>query len=378
MRVIPLLRTTLAGYFVGALAWNSAAFVSAADGEIAVSPVPGLEITVGETLLIQPDAWYPVVFQFADGRISVGWGNYDSKAAKWSSDGGRTWSDGSAPPNEASIELNDGEVLSLGFWTKKRADGKYTLPQRRSLDGWKTVQEETGVLDIPRAVPCGGDAGETNEGFLMDHAVLRLKDGRLMAAMYGNYDEDRTPAEDFPASFKLMKYRTIVVFSSDKGKTWGDPITVAAAPKNASETGFCEAGMARTLNGDILCVMRSDGKADQKTTPCYLSRSSDEGRTWSEPQAILDRGVWPNLCVMKNGTIVCTTGRPGNWLVFSTDDGRTWKGALSFYQGWSSQYNTVLEVAPDTIIVIYDRATADAQGTPGHEIVGTFFTIRKK
>jgi Neuraminidase (sialidase) len=173
-----------------------------------------------------------------------------------------------------------------------------------------------------------------------------------------------------------MKYRTIAVFSGDKGKTWGEPVTVAVASAEASETGPCEADLARAANGDILCAMRSDGKADQKTTPCYLCRSSDEGQTWSKPQAILDRGVWPSLCVMRNGAVVCATGRPANWLVFSTDNGHTWQGTYRFQRGKSSQYNTVLEVAPDTILVIYDRQAA-GQGDPPQEIVGTFFTIQK-
>jgi hypothetical protein len=346
------------------------------ETKIVVPKVPGLDVQVGQTVLIQPDATYPIVFQFADGRISVGWGNYNPKAGKWSIDGGRTWREGKAPPDQASIELGGGEVLSLGFWTKKRPDGKYWLPQRRSLDGWKTVTEEIGVFDIPRSVPCGGDAAETNEGFLMDHSILRLKDGRLMAAMYGNYEEDKTPGDDYPASFHFNKYRTIVVFSSDKGKTWGNPVTVATQPRPAQE-GCCEADLVRAANGDILCAMRSGGSMG-KFTPCYLCRSSDEGQTWSAPQAILDRGVWPAVCVMRSGVVVCTTGRPGNWLVFSQDNGRTWHGEFCFSQGPASSYNSVVEVQPDTILVIYDRQAVSPTGIPRREIVGTLFTVKKK
>lgn len=350
----------------------SVATATADENKIVVPEILGLDVKLGQTMLIQPDAWYPVVFQFADGRISV--------SGNWSTDGGRTWRKGSASPDEASIELGGGEVLSLSFATKKRADGKYILAQRRSLDGWKTVTAETGVLDIPHSVPCGGDGAETNAGFLMDHGVLRLKDGRLMATMYGNYEEDKTPADTYPASSHFNKYRTIVVFSSDKGKTWAGPVTVATAPKMSQE-GVCEGDLARAANGDILCVMRSGGNPGKPPTPCYISRSTDEGQTWSKPQAILDRGVWPHLCVLQSGIVVCSTGRPGNWLVFSKDDGRTWQGGFCFCEGpWGalSSYNTVLEVTPGTILVVYDRATLGVQGTPGHEIVGTFFTVRKK
>jgi hypothetical protein len=381
---VPMQRTSVGRISAVVAALFTAMLAPAAAGDknkIVVPEIPGLEVKAGQTVPIKPDGFYPIVFQFANGRISVGWGNYDPKAGRWSSDGGRTWRDGPAPPDQASIELGGGEVLSLGFHTKKRPDGKFNLPQRRSLDGWKTVAAETGVLDIPQSVPTGGDGEGMNEGFLMDHAVLRLKDGRLMATMYGDYDEDKTPPVGYPVSMLPSQYRTIVVFSSDKGKTWGNPATVATAPMlKSSHEGPCEADLFRVPNGDILCVMRSGGRPGDPS-PLYLCRSADEGRTWSKPQAILDHGVWPNLCAMRNGVVVCATGRPGNWLVFSKDDGRTWPRGFCFCEGGypaTSSYNSVLEVAPDTILVIYDRDAADNPSAPRHEIVGTFFTVRKK
>jgi hypothetical protein len=334
-----------------------------------------VKVSVGPTTVIQPDAWYPVAFQFSDGRISVGWTG-EANSGKWSADGGRTWNTGVASPAEPSIELGGGEVLSLGFGVAKRTDGKYTLPQQRSLDGWKTVVAEMGVLDIPQSVPCGGDGGETNAGFLMDHGILKLKDGRLMATMYGNYDEDKSLADGYPASYNCRKYRTIVVFSVDKGKTWGSPLTVAAAPTlMLTHEGPCEADLARVANGEILCAMRTGGQPGNPS-PCCVARSTDEGQTWSKPIPILDRGVWPNLLTMSNGIVVCATGRNGNWLTFSKDNGLTWQDAFCFYDGGpypsTSSYNSIFEVAPGTIVAIYDRTPASGQG---HEIVGTFFTI---
>jgi hypothetical protein len=333
------------------------------------------DITVGQTVTIQPDGWYPVAFQFSDGRISVRWTG-ETNAGKWSTDGGRTWSNGPTSPYGASIELEGNEVLSLDFPTKKRADGKYTLPQRRSLDGWKTFAEETGILDIPQSVACGGDGGETNEGFLMDHGMMRLNDGRLMATMYGNYDEDKTLADGYPKEFNCRKYRAIVVFSSDKGKTWGNPRTVAAATAiSHTHEGPCEADLTRAANGDILCAMRTGGRPGD-SSPCCVSRSTDEGQTWNSPVAILDRGVWPHLLTMSSGVVVCTTGRDGDWLVVSTDNGHTWQEGFRFYDGGPypscSSYNSIFEVAPNTILVIYDRQPKNGQG---HEIVGTFFTV---
>ena len=62
----------------------------------------------------------------------------------------------------------------------------------------------------------------------------------------------------------------------------------------------------------------------------------------------------------------------------SRDDGRTWQGAFCFSEGPASSYNSVIEVAPDTILVIYDRQAINPLGIPRREIVGTFFTVKKK
>ena len=343
--------------------------------------VPGLNVQVGETVVIQRDAWYPSAFRFADGRIAVSAGSFLPGAGRWSSDGGRTWQDGPPSPANAAVELEGGEVLSLGFWTKKRPDGTYSLEQRRSVDGWKTFVAEESVLDVPLSVPCGGDGGpdEVNQGFLMDHGVIQLRNGELMAAMYGNYAGDAAKSEGYGEP-GFVKYRTIVVFSSDKGKTWGRPVSVGYDPKVGQE-GLCEAGLARAADGDLLCAMRSGGRPGIPPTPLYVSRSKDEGQTWSTPQPAANKGVWPNLCVLHNGIVICTYGRPGNELVFSDDDGKTWKGAFAYGEGtWgtTSSYNSVLAVGPDTALVVYDRTATDPNGIDRRDVVGTFFTVTRK
>jgi hypothetical protein len=213
----------------------------------------------------------------------------------------------------------------------------------------------------------------------MDHGIIGLRNGDLMAAMYGNYAGDTAKSEGY-GDPGFVKYRTIVVFSSDGGRTWDRPVTVGYGPGIGQE-GLCEAGLARAATGDILCVMRSGGRPGIPPTPLYVSHSSDEGQTWSPPEPAADKGVWPNLCVLGNGVVVCTYGRPGNELVFSDDDGKTWKGAFAYAEGtWgtTSSYNSVVPVAPDTVLVVYDRTTPDANGLDRRDVVGTFVTVKRK
>jgi hypothetical protein len=356
-----------------------------APPDVVIPAVAELDIHVGDTVTIKKDASYPSAFRFADGRIAVS-GDMGFKGGEscWSADGGRTWTVGIAGPSNACLELDGGEVLSLKFKTEKAPNNKLRLPQMRSRDHWKAVETEYGIIDVPESAPGLGDDGSSFDGMVMDHSLVRLKNGHLMATMYGCYQGDKVPIEGFPGMFKT---RAIAVFSSDQGKTWKDPVTVAYDPSVGQES-FCEPDVERMPGGDLLCVMRTGGNFGQ-WHPLYSARSSDEGRTWSKPEPFTDRGVWPNLCVTASKVVVCTYGREGNWLVFSMDDGKTWKGAFCFYKGanWgaSSSYNTVLEVSPDTLLVVYDRLVEGGNPKANvwvdksqFEIVGTFFSVKRK
>ena len=229
----------------------------------------------------------------------------------------------------------------------------------------------------------GGVNVRANRAFLLptpqvvgQKLVNMLRDGSLLAAMYGQFAADRVLVRTMPEAWKCYKYRTFVVRSADRGKTWEYLSTVAYDPNVGLES-FCEADLLTLPGGEILCFMRTGGSGG-KFTPLYLSRSADDGKTWSAPQPIADRGVWPNACRMTNGVLVCTYGRPGNWLAFSLDEGRTWTGHFCFYNGPTTSYNAVEEFAPGELLVVYDRRQLDPSGNLRPEIVGTTVTVRRR
>ena len=355
--------------------------------EIVVPQIPGLAVRAGKTVPI-PGATNSIAHQFEDGRIVVV-GEEDEGI--WSLDGGQTWNSGPrGPDDKTTINLGGGEVLSINRTSVKRSDGQYSLFQRRSYDGWKTMVEETAILDSPMATNTGGDEGEQHEGLLMHHGILRLQNEDLIATMFGNFEGDTELADGYPEEFNFRKYRTVVVFSSDNGKSWKDPVTVAYNRQLARGTdddssvqtttivpavtqeGFCEADLTRAINGTIICAMRSGGrigviKAPIFPTPLYISRSTDEGKTWTPPVPVADRGVCPYLVTLNNGVVVCSYARPGDWMIFSADDGESWKGAFQFGPGGG--YVNVFEVAPNKIMAIYYRDS---------KYVGTFFTVERQ
>ncbi len=368
--------------------------------KIIVPDIPGIDVSVGESVPI-PTEKTAVAFQFEDGRIVVG----PKNKSLWSHDGGHTWENGPEGPGEkVAIDLGNGEIISSGRNSIRRPDGKFTLRFRRSTDNWKTVTEEEAIVDIPNASFTVTGSGGRVDGFLFHHGIIQLANGDLIGTMYGNYKGDVLLCDGYPAELGQRKYRTVVVFSKDRGHTWGNPVLVAydkmlgrgipddhkmigkSIPETrASRTtivpavtqeGFREADLVEAPNGDLICVMRSGGRnpvpeANLFPTPLYCSRSSDGGKSWTPPEQIADRGTCPSLVTMKNGIIVCTYGRPGNWLIFSDDNGKTWKGAFQFGSEGASNY--ILEVAPDVIQVYHE--TKDGSEETVH---GTFFTVKKR
>lgn len=377
---------------------------AAPGGNFNSSPpvIAGIKVETGKTVVIlnENKIKNALAFRFADGRLVVGSGDQ----TRWSYDNGETWQSGPACQFEkASIDLGNGEILSIGRNSKIRPDGKFSLKIDRSLDNWKTVAGEEASLEIPNASYTVTGSGNRVDGFLFHHGILQLPNGDLIGSMYGNFEGDEMLCDGYPAELGQRKYHTIVVFSSDRGRHWGNPVQVAydkmlgrgipadhemvgkSIPASrisrttivpaVTQEGFRESDLVRAENGDLICLMRSGGRnpvpeANLFPTPLYCSRSSDEGKTWSPPAQIADRGVCPNAVTLHNGLIVCTYSRPGNWLIFSDDHGKTWKGAFQFGTGNATNY--IEEVAPDTIQVYYEVKDSGSE-----KVCGTFFSVKR-
>jgi hypothetical protein len=373
--------------------------LAAQSYQTSIPKIDGIQVIKGESVRIEGPTT-ATTFRFNDGRIVVGGGKNNSK---WSYDKGKTWIDGAAGPGDRNtLDLGSGEIISINRNSKRAIGGKLILRTQRSTDNWKTTNNEESVLNIPRATFTITGGGDIVEGFLFHHGILKLDDNTLIGTMYGNYEGDVELCDGYPPELNQRKYRTIVVFSHDKGRSWGDPVLVAydkmlgrgipddypllgqSIPKtSASQTsvvpaitqeGFREADIVEAKNGDLICVMRSGGRNGESVnlfpTPLYCSKSTDKGRTWSPPAQIADRGVCPNVVTLQNGIIVCTYSRPGNWLIFSDDNGVTWKGAFQF--GDSRDYNFIIETEPNVIQVFHEVRESNQK-----IVYGTFFKVEK-
>ncbi len=343
--------------------------------------LPGLQVQVEETVEIIPeqDRECPAgfLFKLANGELVGGGVPSLQPDMTWrrSRDGGRTWREAPAWPSFNAFQFPDGEIIEFGrlgdpWLVRTETPGVYEDVVYRSTDGGQTHQAETVPISGVPTLAIGSHEywGEHVRAYT-DHSIVQLQDGSLLASLLGWFEGDR-------------KGRVFAVRSTDKGRTWNYHATVAF-DLNPSEdlriTGFSEPDMLILPNGELLCFMRTGGTYDGRFTSLYQSRSIDAGLTWSVPDPIADRGVWPNACRMSNGVIAVIYGRPGDWLTFSLDNGYTWMGHFCLHLGpqpWDcGSYDWVEEVAPDTLLAAYART--DPNDPRQSKVVGTFIKVRR-
>ncbi len=266
-------------------------------------------------------------------------------------DGGRTWQKLEHGGIGLPSRLSDGTIMGMGFRSEpiEGRAGYYRTSLTVSEDGGRTVQSHEAILHVPQATAGIGHAFAA--GPLFHRSIVDLPDGSLLAIFYGWFEGDESPV---PGQRGAYRYRTWVMRSEDRGHTWEYHATVGYDPEIGTE-GYCEAVMKRLPNGDLLSLLRTggDNRPYHLDNPLCVSRSEDNAATWSEPERTGWEGVAPDLTVMSDGTLACSTGRPGAWLLLSDDNGRTWREGFSINAQRYSGYTSVIEIEPGVLLYGY-------------------------
>jgi len=185
--------------------------------------------------------------------------------------------------------------------------------------------------------------------------VHLTRDNALLAVVYPNRIDGPDSAFGHCGCYR----------SDDQGHSWQIQSRLLYRPDKVADphafnrAGFAEPASIVLPDGEILAVLRTtDGLGDG---PLYMSRSSDTGVSWSQPQAIRENGVLPRLLRLANGVLVMSTGRPGADLSFSFDGrGETWSERLPLVpvvgpgnQDDSCGYTSLLALDDNTFLVTY-------------------------
>ena len=250
--------------------------------------------------------------------------------------------------------LPNGELLlvhSAGYWHSSFAQPRSIEPELRKRwlsEGWP--------LDF--AAPTGGrtmSSRSTDDGktwskptTLYDHplddgghAVLTCRDGTVLvfvgvqASWYG-YPE---APEAFKKDIDGLNTKQFVLRSTDGGKTWSDPIGLTS-PGNFYERAHGGRPIQLT-DGAILWATYYQVRGE-KYLRGAIRRSLDSGKTWSVLSEIhrQDNSIdEPAIAELKDGRLILVT-RPDGAIFYSEDKGETWT------RGQTSSQTTAIYVVP--------------------------------
>lgn len=135
-----------------------------------------------------------------------------------------------------------------------------------------------------------------------------------------------------------------------------------ATPRNApagSVDGASEPTVARLQDGSFVAAMRTSGMGAGAripiSGPLMMARSDATGTNWTTWIPAM-KGVQPCLLQLQNGVLVLSSGRPGTYISFSTDEGRTWTNTkyLTPASQPSSSYTDMIEIEPNKVLIVYD------------------------
>ena len=263
-----------------------------------------------------------------DGRVMLVYSKYvgesssdhapASLAARYSSDGGATWTnaDEIIVPNEGGMNVMSVSLLRLQngdialFYLRKNSTEDCIPMLRISRDEAKTWSE---------AIPCITD----KEGyFVLNNArVIQLEDGRLMMAVALH----NTPGGEWSGQADLFAY-----YSDDNGQTW----TSSGQVPNETDIVTQEPGLIEMKDGRIMMYIRASSGFQEQ------SFSSDRGQTWSPIEtstipsplspATIEKvpgtGDWVLVWNNNDGSNPDLKGkRTPITAAISSDEGQTWK-----------------------------------------------------
>ena len=151
------------------------------------------------------------------------------------------------------------------------------------------------------------------------------------------------------------------IFSSDGGKSWSKSRPVFVDSKQYELSGPY---IVRTTNGTLVLAFANSAEmvwkwndarrdADPGTRlPTYVTRSTDDGKTWETPQKLHDEwtGDLRRMIQMRNGTIVLSSmqlwNNPGRHVMLSyssKDDGKTWTRSNFIDLGGNGHHDGAVE-----------------------------------
>ncbi len=251
-----------------------------------------------------------------------------------STDMGITWSDRRNEVTAFADNLNFQEIAALGqsngrMWLIGSDVNNDPLPATRRC--WTSYSDDDGATWSAKSfnIPEPGTSFSTCGGGM---GIYEASNGDLIGAAYG---QDTATAP---------RYTSWLLRSTTAGVTWTVTATLAGT---AGTTQYEEPNCGRLRGTSThVCLIRVDNEPTSCTgAACgyvYVTRSTDDGGTWSTPTIAFNGRGTPPWTELTNGVLVATTRSRGSgtydaadegWrgvVYYSRDQGVTWSGGAEF------------------------------------------------
>ena len=374
----------IASFFMAIVAFFSGLFGlnKPAEPEQPADPTP-FDVEIIEearTILSNPDspfnyfAW-PTVARLPDGRLAVVCSGFRREhicpfgqaVMMTSGDEGKTYSP-AVPVIETPLDDRDAGIVSFGengvivtsFNNSREAQRGWNPDNEEYMAYVDTVTDEDEARYLGATYRISSDGGETFGDILISpvsspHGPTALRDGSLV--WVGRTFSANNVFEDTNA---IQAYK----IAEDGAMTY-----LGAVPqvfKDGKKVNMCEPSAIELPDGTLLCHFRGNNLV----FTVYQTRSTDGGRTWSQPEQLLDDfgGAPPHLYLHSSGVLICAYGYRagptfGIRVMLSRDYGVTWdKDIVLWEEGVSADlgYPATVERKDGSLLtVFYAKDAAD-------------------
>lgn len=160
------------------------------------------------------------------------------------------------------------------------------------------------------------------------------------------------PVRELPDGTRLLGVYTAdastaygaVLRSTDGGKTWSEPIAI---DPNSGVRLDAETDVLLLPDGALLAALRGDGNVN-----LHFATSPDQGLTWSKVKDSGFLGHCPHLTRLSTGEILLTHRQPATSLHISRDNAKTWQGPIQI-DSVIGAYPSTVELKDHAVLIVY-------------------------